>query len=258
MTLGWLVPLGASARYEITMMLRSRMLWLAVIPLAGLSLLLAFTSQRGGAIGPSGKVADVAIMVNLVGGLGLAVAMADRFRWHRRAGLADLLTTTPGSSTARLTGMLAGSVAVALAPLAGVVLVYGIATGVSERSPAAVGSAFASVVLILVPGALLVSALAGLAGVVMPVTAARIGVAGLWGWATIFNNRVVPIPTVSYTVLSPAGGYPAVAWLGAPRSDAVLGGQAVGGAEAALNLLAVLVCTVSVLTVARIWTERYR
>src|SRR5512139_3097906 len=151
MTLGWLVPLGASARYELTMMLRSRMLWLAVLPLAALSLLLAFTSQRHGVAGPAGKVADAAVMVNLIGGLGLAVSMADRFRWHRRTGLADLLATTPGSSTARLAGTLAGAVAVALAPLAAVILIYGVAIGVSKGSPAAAGTAVAAIALVLIP-----------------------------------------------------------------------------------------------------------
>ncbi|MBX6384501.1 MAG: hypothetical protein IRZ07_16265, partial [Microbispora sp.] len=72
MRAGWLVPLAASARSEITMILRSRMVWLAVVPLAALSLLLAFRSARGMSAGPAGRVADAAIMVNLLAGLGLS------------------------------------------------------------------------------------------------------------------------------------------------------------------------------------------
>lgn len=259
MTIRWLVPLAASARCDVVMTLRSRLLWLAVAPLAALSLLLAFTSHHGGAsAGPGARVADTAVMVNLIGGLGLAMALADRFRWHRRIGLADLLAATPGSPTARLAGTLAGSAAVALVPMAAALLVFGVVTAIDTGGVRPVATALAGIVLVLVPGGLVVAALAALAGLVLPVTIARIAVAGVWGWATIFNSRVLPLPTVSYTMLSPAGGYPAVAWLGAPRSDAVLDGQAISGGAAAVNVLVVLACTVALLAVARIWTERYR
>ncbi|GLV51026.1 hypothetical protein TBS_15960 [Thermobispora bispora] len=80
----------------------------------------------------------------------------------------------------------------------------------------------------------------------------------MWAWATVLNPRVLPIPTVSYTILSPGGGYPAVAWLGAPRRAAVLNGQEIGASAAAVNLLVVLACTAVLLAVARKWTERYR
>jgi ABC-2 type transport system permease protein len=38
----------------------------------------------------------------------------------------------------------------------------------------------------------------------------------------------------------------------------VLNGEEVGGFAAALNILMVLACTVMLLAMARIWTERYR
>nr|ADK32547.1 putative ABC permease [Microbispora corallina] len=258
MTGRWLVPLTASARSEITMILRSRMLWMAVAPLAALSLLLAFTSTHGADVGPGGRVADTAVMVNLLAGFGLAMAMADRFRWHRRTGLADLLAATPGSASARMAGTLTGSVAVALAPPAAALLVYAVVTAVREGSLSPVGASLASVVVILLPGGLLIAAFSALAGLVLPVTVARIGAAGVWGWATVLNSRVLPIPTVSYTMFSPAGGFPAVAWLGAPRSNAVLNGREVAASAAAVNILVVLACTLVLLAVARIWTERYR
>jgi ABC-2 type transport system permease protein len=216
-------------------------------------------SRHGtGVVGPSGKVADTAVMVNLLAGLGLSMAMADRFRWHHRSGLADLLAATPGSASARLAGTLAGSVAVALAPTAAALLVFGVATAVRAGSPGPVGTALASIVVILLPSGLMIAAFSALAGLVLPVTVARIGAAGAWAWATVLNTRVLPVPTVSYTMLSPAGGYPAVAWLGAPHSNAVLNGEEVGGFAAALNILMVLACTVMLLAMARIWTERYR
>ncbi|MBX6385947.1 MAG: hypothetical protein IRZ07_23730 [Microbispora sp.] len=208
--------------------------------------------------GPAGRVADAAIMVNLLAGLGLSMAMADRFRWHRRTGLADLLAATPGSASARLAGTLAGSVAVALAPPAAALLIFGAVTAVRTGAVSPAATAVASVVVILLPAGLLIGAFSALAGLVLPVTIARIGAAGAWAWATVLNPRVLPVPTVSYTMFSPAGGFPAVAWLGAPRGSAVLNGEQVGAGAAALNVLTVLACTVVLLAVARIWTERYR
>lgn len=255
---GWLVPLTASARAEITMMLRSRMLWVAVAPLAALSLLLALTSPRGAGLPPASRVADTAVMMNLLAGFGLTMAMADRLRWHRRTGLGDLLAATPGSASARMAGTLIGAATVALAPTTAALLAYGAGTAVAAGSPGSFGTALAAVVVILIPSGLLVTTFTAVAGLVLPVTIARIGAAGVWAWATVLNPRVLPIPTVSYTILSPGGGYPAVAWLGAPRRAAVLNGQEIGASAAAVNLLVVLACTAVLLAVARKWTERYR
>lgn len=255
---GWLVPLTASARTEITMILRSRMLWLAVAPLAALSLLLALTSARGAGLPPAHRVASAAVMMNLLAGFGLTMVMADRLRWHRRTGLGDLLAATPGSASARMAGTLIGAVTVALAPATAALLVYGAVMAVAAGSPGPFGTALAAVVVILIPSGLLVTTFSALAGLVLPVTIARIGAAGVWAWATVLNPRVLPIPTVSYTMFSPGGGYPAVAWLGAPRGTAVLNGQEVGASAAAVNLLVVLACTALLLAVARKWTERYR
>lgn len=246
-----------SAWYEIRMSLRARMLRIAAVPLAGFGLLLALGSHRWAA-SAAGHVADGAVIMNVLGGLGLALAAADRFRCQVGHGLPDLLAATPGSLAARLWGTLTGTVTVTLAPMAVALVVYGFITALSHDAPTAAVTGFAGVALVLIPGGLAVAALAALVGLVMPVILARITAMAVWAWATVENSRFFVVPTTSYTMLSPAGGYPAVAWLGAPRSAAVLTGAPVSGLGAAMNILFVLACAVAFLAAAWIWTERNR
>lgn len=249
--------LVASADYEIRTSVRTRMLWIAGVPLACLGLLLAFTAHRTNA-SPTGHVADAAVMMNLLAGLGLALAAADRFRCQHRAGLADMLKATPASPLARLTGTLVGSVAATLGPMAVGLLVFGAVTAQSRGSVSALGASLAAIPLILIPGGFAVAALSALAGLILPVIVARIAVIVVWGWATVLSSRAVPLPTISYSVFSPADGFPAAAWLGGSRSDAVLSGAAVSGLDAALNILIAIAFAVAFLVIARYWTERDR
>lgn len=246
--------LVASADYEIRTSIRTRMLWIAGIPLACLGLLLAFTAHRANA-SPTGHVADAAVMMNLLAGLGLSLAAADRFRCQHRPGLADMLKATPGSPLARLIGTLVGSVAATLVPMAVALLIFGAVTAESRESFSALGASLAAIPLILIPGGFAVAALSALAGLVLPVIVARIAVIVVWGWATVLNSRTVPLPTISYSVFSPADGFPAAAWLGGSRNDAVLNGTAVSGLDAALNILIAIACAVAFLVIARWWTE---
>lgn len=58
--------------------------------------------------------------------------------------------------------------------------------------------------------------LAATTGPVLPVVVVRVLVVGGWSWATLFNPHIIPLPSITGTVLSPLGDYAAHALLGAP------------------------------------------
>ncbi|MCZ1011831.1 hypothetical protein O1L68_39670 [Streptomyces lydicus] len=107
------------------------------------------------------------------------------------------------------------------------------------------GSAVVSLVTAVLPAALLVTAFAGLLGVLLPVAAARAVTVAVWLWACHFPPNFSPLPTATGTVFSPLGGYPLVAWARAPEVWAARQGTgalrpAVSDATALLNVALVL------------------
>ncbi|SDC53951.1 hypothetical protein [Actinokineospora iranica] len=243
-------PRGAlrgSIRYEMTMALRVRVLWLSMVPLTLLAALLAVVSPVVvGAADAVERVGATVIVVNTFATVGLGVALADRLSRHTRPGLVDLLDTTPTSRTVRMAGTLLGSVAVGIAPLAAVVLLGGGTVAVLEGDPLALGAAVLAVLVVLVPASLAVAACASLLGLLLPAVAARVLVVVMWFWATQLSPNLVPVPSPTGTLLSPLGGYPAVAWLGVPDiwaargRDGLLSPAATGGSAAANAVLVVL------------------
>jgi ABC-2 type transport system permease protein len=216
--------LCATAFYEMRMVTRTRLLWFSVAPVVLLSLLLALTSDNViGLDDPVARVGAAAVLMNTFCGIGLAATTADRLRGHRLTGLADLLETTPTGAGARLFGVVAGAAAVTLAPLASGLLIFAVVAGISSASVAPAWAALAATAVVLLPSVLVVVAISTAIGLVLPAALARTLAVGLWLWATLVSDRLLPIPAVSGTILSPAGGYPAVSWLHAPRSLAVVG-----------------------------------
>ncbi|HWE91962.1 MAG TPA: hypothetical protein VG317_21040 [Pseudonocardiaceae bacterium] len=215
MTVTWCAVRG-SVRYEARMAARDRVLWLSLLPLTGLAVLLALSSPAvAGQADAAGRIGTTVVVVNTFAVVGLGVALAGRLTQHSRPGLTEVLDTTPGGRTARLAGVLAGALAVALAPIAVVVVLLGVAASVQASSVAPLAHAVLGVVTVLAPAALAITTFAGLAGLLLPVALARVLVVAVWFWATQLSPSIVPVPTPTGTVLSPLGGYQAVAWLGA-------------------------------------------
>ncbi len=79
----------------------------------------------------------------------------------------------------------------------------------------------------------------------------------IWIWATVFNPTLLPVPTLTGTMFSPLGRYPAAAWLHTSPTGATYGADgvlrpAVHGGTAALSLLVLLAVTLALLALARI------
>ncbi|MFJ4569955.1 hypothetical protein ACIQWV_00050 [Streptomyces sp. NPDC098085] len=234
-------------RYEALMAARRKAVWGAVLPLALLSLLLVATSPViTGHSDPAARAGAAAVVVNTFCTLGVGIALADRLRRGLEAhGMAELLTATPTGPLPRTAGILGGPLLTALAPVAGLFLLYAAVFSVAGGSFAPFGSAVVSLVTVVVPAALLVTAFAGLLGVLLPVAAARAVTVVVWLWACHFPPAFSPLPTPTGTVLSPLGGYPLVAWAHAPEVWAARQGAgalrpAVDDATALLNVALVL------------------
>jgi ABC-2 type transport system permease protein len=217
MTLIWSAVHG-SVRYEARMAARGRVLWLSLLPLTALAVLLALSSPAvTGETDAAGRVGMMVMVIDTFAVVGLGVALAGRLTQHSRPGLIDVLDTTPGGRTTRLAGVLIGGLAVSLAPVVAVVVLLGAITTVQAGSAVPLGTAALGVVTVLVPAALAITTFAGLLGMLLPVALARVLVVAVWFWATQLSPSIVPVPTPTGTVLSPLGGYQAVAWLGVPE-----------------------------------------
>lgn len=240
--------LFATVRYEALMAGRAKVLWWALVPLTALSVLLATTSPKVLATTePVARVGTIAILFSLLCTLGVAIGLADRFAGHGRSGLTDLLDATAAGAAVRLVGALLGSLAVAMAVPVGAFLVLAVITAIMFGSGAALGAGVLAVGTILLPAALVLTTFAALLGVLVPAAAARVLTVLVWFWATVLNPGLVPVPTITGTVLSPLGHYPAAAWLGESHSAATygLGGVLRPEVTTASAVLAVLVALVA-------------
>ncbi|MET9431093.1 MULTISPECIES: hypothetical protein [unclassified Streptomyces] len=234
-------------RYEALMAARRKVVWGAVLPLALLSLLLAATSPVVTGHGdPAARTGAAAVLVNTLCTLGVGLALADRLRRDIEArGMPELLAATPARPLPRTTGALAGALLTALGPIAALFLLYAAVVAATSGTLTPLGSAAVALTTAVLPAALLVTALAGLLGVLLPVAAARAVTVVLWLWACHFPPTFSPLPTATGTVLSPLGGYALVAWAHAPHVWATRQGTgalrpAVSDTTALLNIALVL------------------
>ena len=109
---------------------------------------------------------------------------------------------------------LVAAIGVALVPALAVTLVVGVVY--TAQSVLALPIALAAFALIFVPGALLLTTLAVALGTVLPAPLARAGAVIVWGWATLLSTTLIPIPTITGSVLSPLGDYASGAWFNGP------------------------------------------
>jgi ABC-2 type transport system permease protein len=204
--------LGATIRYEATLALRQRVLWLSLLPLTALIMLLSGFPDGRNRTAESAVIGDTALLINFLGSLGIAIVLADRLAGQRKPGLRELFGAMPAGGWIRSVGVLLGPWLVASFPSALVLLTMGgwltIATGDPTLSVAAV----VGLLTIVVPGSLLLTVLANVAGMLLPSTVVRVLLVPLWYWATVLTP-LIPVPTVARTVLSPLGDYQAAQWL---------------------------------------------
>src|ERR1019366_5924400 len=130
----------------------------------------------------------------------------------RRTKVDEIFTATPGSQTARLYGKFLGT---SLATLLPILLFYcigiaviGAKTGNLQVIPIAIG-AFAAISL---PGLLFVGACSVAFPAFIWVPIYQFCLVGYWFWGNLYKPR--GIPTISSTILTPAGGYMSLGFYG--------------------------------------------
>jgi ABC-2 type transport system permease protein len=250
-------------RYEAVMALRRKVLWLSLGPLTALAALVALTSPTVlGQDDPVAKVGEATLVVNLFYTVGIGIALTDRLVQQYRAGLADLLNTTPSGHTACMVGAVLGPLGVALVPVAVLMMLLGVVLGIGHGSLAALGAAVIGLGAVLVPAALVITALATLLGVALPQALARVLVVVLWFWSTVFSPSLFPgVPTPTNTVLSPLGGYLVTATLHvdqiwANRAEPGVLRPIASGATATANVALLLGLTILFFGAARVVAAR--
>ncbi|MBB6174720.1 ABC-2 type transport system permease protein [Nocardiopsis mwathae] len=206
--------LAGTLRYEAYMAVRRRTLWFAVAPLSLLALVAAWRSPAEIADGVA-HVGEAAPFTGVLCTLGIGVALADRVERGLRPGLGELVAAAPCPAGVRLPALLAAPLGVALLPPLLVVLVCAVPAAMADGGPGPLAAAAGAFLLVIVPGAVVLTAFAALMGVLLPVALARVVTAVVWLWSTIASPALMPLPTPTGTLLSPGGGYPAAAWLGA-------------------------------------------
>ncbi|MFF3224758.1 hypothetical protein ACFYV7_18355 [Nocardia suismassiliense] len=236
--------LGATIRYEALLVLRHRVVWLSLIPLCALIMLLGGFPRGRDRADEIAAIGDTALLVNFLGSAGVAVVLADRLAAQHRPGLRELFAATPADGRTRSVGLVLGPWLVASVPGALILLVMGLWSAISSGGPAPLAAAVIGLVTIVAPGSLLLTMLANVASLLLPSVVVRVLVVPCWYWATLLTP-LVPIPTVTGTVLSPLGGYQAAQWLNValPQQGGGWLHPAAGAGYAALALALTLVTT---------------
>ncbi|CAM4238526.1 hypothetical protein NONI108955_15960 [Nocardia ninae] len=251
--------LGATIRYEALLVLRHRVVWLSLIPLCVLIMLLGGFPRGRDRTDEIAAIGDTALLLNFLGSIGVAVALADRLAVQRKPGLRELFAATPADGRTRSVGLVLGPWLVASVPGALILLVMGLWSAISSGGPAPLAAAVIGLVTIVAPGSLLLTVLANVASLLLPSVVVRVLVVPYWYWATLLTP-LVPIPTVTGTVLSPLGGYQAAQWLNValPQKDGGWLHPPAGAGYAALALALTLVTTALAFLVGHVLLARRR
>lgn len=145
--------------------------------------------------------------------IAIGCLLADRAPRDRRAKVDELLTAMPGTLSTRLTGKYLGATLASLTPMA---LIYAIGLGwilYQIPDPAALPLALAAFAAIVLPGILFIGAFSIACPAIIWVPLYQFLYVGYWFW----GNLLPPgrgIPTLSNTILTPAGGYASAGFFG--------------------------------------------
>ncbi len=206
--------------YEFRMQARRPALWITMVLLAVL------ITGAGGAfrelltyqissIPLVEMVVRWTVRMNFIFPVGVGVLLADRLPRDRRTKVEELFWSTPGALSARLMGKYFGSMLAALIP---VMVFYVIGTGCilyHTQDLMTLPLALAAFAAIVLPGMLFISAFSIACPAILWVPLYQFLYTGYWFWGNMLGPRV-GIPTLSETILTPAGGYMAAGFFEVP------------------------------------------
>jgi hypothetical protein len=221
--------MAGALRYEFVMQARRWVVWVIMLLVSGLTFLAGANEWPDFARMPGKEVAILwALHANFLLPVGFGVLIADRLVRDRRTNVEALLSASPGSALARLSGKFLGATLATVLPL---LLVYlgGLGAVFSQsHDPQVLWWALPAFAAINLPGLLCIGAFSQALPAVMGVAFYQVLFVGYYLWGNDLP-LTVGIPTLSHTILTPAGEYRAGGFFGivdptfhATLSDALL------------------------------------
>lgn len=198
--------------YEFRMQIRRPILW--IIQFLAVLLVVGLFSRIPGFLGSILNVHNTPILVSVVTWTNLinyvlpiaaGILIADRLPRDRRTKTQELLTSTPGSLTGRLFGKYLGSTLATWLPIC---LLYCLGIGVillETGNLLVLPLALETFAAIVVPCMLFVGACSTAIPAVIWVPLYQFLFLGYWLWGNLYGPK--SIPTISSSLLTPAGGY---------------------------------------------------
>lgn len=198
--------------YEFRMQVRRPVLW--IVMFLTTLLLVGFASRTPGVLDLVTHLQGVPILesvvswtnlINYVLPIAAGILIADRLPRDRRTQVQELLATTPGSQKARLFGKYLGCTLATWLPIG---LLYGLGIGfllVQTGNLLVLPLALETFAAIVLPCMLFVGAFSIAMPTVLWVPLYQFLFLGYWFWGNIYGPK--SIPTISASLLTPAGGY---------------------------------------------------
>ncbi|GCE30733.1 hypothetical protein KDA_62170 [Dictyobacter alpinus] len=246
-------------RYEFLMQIRRRSLWIGMLLIGALEIAIYARSpfvnqfvQRDLDLPMPQTLASLALLLNFFLPATFGCMIADRVPRDRRTKMEELFNALPGALSVRLLGKYLGSVCATLIPmllffLAGVSFIL-YRTGNFES----ILLAIPVFMIITLPGILFISAFSLACPAVMWVPLYQFCFVGYWFWGNFLSSRN-GIPTLSDTLLAPAGKFMAVGIFGLNHMD--VSATPIQGWESVLLLTALALVALGTLYIVLRWQQ---
>lgn len=210
--------LAGAVRYEFRMQIHRRALWAVVLAAAGLIAFRLRIDPAGRELGtsPLTIAASVSGVTAFFLPLAYGVLMSDRVPRERRLRTLEVLRSLPVGAGVRLWGKFLGAgLATAIPLFVGYLAIAALWVLLFHASWDLVGAEALVFLGVTLPGLLFVAGWTLLTTEVMPAPVFSVLFVGYWFW----GNFMPPykMPTLSCTLLTPAGGWAAKGLFGSPR-----------------------------------------
>lgn len=209
----FLSVLSGAFTYEFRMQVRRRAVWIAITLIAlGLLGLGSRTPDMQNTLSHLSRFPLLTVLVtwtnaiSLLLPIGVGVMLADRLPRDRRYKVDELFTSMHGALSARLVGKYLGATLATILPM---LIFYLIGVGFityQTHNILAIPLSLETFVVILLPGLLFISAFSLACPALIWVPLYQFLFVGYWFWGNIFPPGK-GIPTLSYTILTPIGGF---------------------------------------------------
>lgn len=203
----------AVCRYEFRMQVRKRSVWVSTVLLAAvITLTQGERGPRytGAEAGAREVMAQWTVLFSVVLPLAFGVLLADRLVRDRRLGVRALLASLPVTDGRLLAGKYLGGVAATGLPALLILLAAAGYEGVRRGTPAVFWWALVAFAVVMLPGLAFVAGFALVCPLLLSAPLFRVLFVGYWFWGNLTSPSF--LPSLTGTLLTPFGDYPAT-WL---------------------------------------------